>query len=553
MDKYDGDYDIGFDFERCDLSFSNPAEERTGQNLLQNDSMLAGKENTFRRSPWPSTKEAIAFLFSQSRHGKEKTRKVSDNSKNDRNTLRPESNFRTRDRTELGSPLDIYCAEIRRLNGLKPENDHRLQVAMSEVSDSLVDTLSRFPGSARYFIEGCQKDLDLSPNIASQVVRNNDEFEYREGSSEPRFDEVSLLDMDDYSGVGDRLFPSDPAYGTTDSALIQSLSVCLDDVYQAVRQHGIEHPITRQRRTALSEAFCRLPLTRLFIEAQVARLNSLFAEGQQFRERRLAEKNFEQLYAIGFEEFEQIAHKASGLYVERQKIRNRIVEFHAGLAIYLARQYSTDPQELVDLIQEGNIGLIKAVERFDYRLGFRFSTYATYWIRLAISRHLARSGRAVRVPYRQNLQFGTIRKKRERFTQIHGRAPSTFELSKDTGISEAGLRKLETLSQTILSLDSPLEAGENLDLMSMLEQRTFSQPVEVVEKQNMDGLIEKAIGGLNKREAYVIRERFGIGVYAEKTLQELGSVLGITRERVRQIECGALKKIRRSFEPMAIR
>ncbi|MGH8552951.1 MAG: sigma factor-like helix-turn-helix DNA-binding protein, partial [Methylococcales bacterium] len=94
--------------------------------------------------------------------------------------------------------------------------------------------------------------------------------------------------------------------------------------------------------------------------------------------------------------------------------------------------------------------------------------------------------------------------------------------------------------------------GESLDLMSMLEQHIFDQPVEAVEKQKMDALIEKAIGGLNKREAFVIRQRFGIGIHAEKTLQELGVALGVTRERVRQIECGALKKIRRYFEPLAV-
>ncbi|MCI0653911.1 MAG: hypothetical protein L0Y39_05475, partial [Methylococcaceae bacterium] len=216
MDKYDGGYDIGFDFERCDLSFSNPAIKRTDPDLLQDDSILGGKENTLLRSTLPSTKETVAFLFSQSRRWKEKIHKVPDNSKTDPDIIRSEPDLDVRDRTLPRSPLELYCAEIRRLNGQKPENDHRLQVAMSGVSKSLVDTLSKFPGSARYFLDGCQKDL--SSSMSGEVDRNEDEIEYREGWSESRFNDVALLDMDDYSGLDDRLSRSDPAYGTADSA-----------------------------------------------------------------------------------------------------------------------------------------------------------------------------------------------------------------------------------------------------------------------------------------------------------------------------------------------
>ncbi|MGH8552599.1 MAG: sigma-70 family RNA polymerase sigma factor, partial [Methylococcales bacterium] len=415
------------------------------------------------------------MFLSRSRFSREKLRKGRNDSKRERLALQDESNPGIGDSMDLSSALELYCAEIRRLNDMKPEDDHRLQVTMSEVWDRLVDTISKFPGSARFFLDGWQKDPFSS--LAALAGRCEDEFEPRDLSiSEPRSDEVAL--MDEASELDDPVSCANPMNSDTDLSVIQSLSACLDDLHLASRQHGIEGPQTHQRRAALSEVFRKLPLTPRLVEAQVARFDSILAGSHWVCDRnsaqqndpvkRYTQKHFEQLYAIGWNEFEPIARKASQLYGEWQKVRNRIVEFHVGLVIFLARQYSSDPQELVDFIQEGNIGLIKAVERFDYRLGFRFSTYATYWIRLAISRHLARCGRTVRIPYRQNLQFGTIRKKRECFTQIHGRAPTTLELSSDTGISTAGLRKLEGLSQTVASLDAPLEAGESLDLMSML-------------------------------------------------------------------------------------
>ncbi|MCI0652928.1 MAG: RNA polymerase sigma factor RpoD/SigA [Methylococcaceae bacterium] len=472
---------------------------------------------------------------------------------------RAESNLGVAESTEVRNPLDIYCSEIRRLNNLNPEDEQRFQVLMSEISDSLVRTISRFPGSARILIEGCK--TSACSLLSSPTNRRDGECDHGESSAAPWIDEISLMECEDNEEFDDRVARTDLAQGIPDSDLIQAVSARLDGLYQAARRYGISHETTRKHRLALSEAFRKLPLTPLCIENLIARLNSLLESWQQTRLRRsaegtshneLAEAMFEQLYAIGFEEFEQIARESFRLYFEWQKIRNRIAEFHVGLVVYLARQYSSEPQELIDLIQEGNIGLIKAVERFKYRLGFRFSTYATYWIRLSMSRHLARSSRAVRLPYRQSLYIGTVRKQREIFSQIHGRAPNTLELARVTGISEAGLRKLEIISQAIASLDAQVEPGEPLDLLSMLEQQVFNQPLEEVERQDMNGLIEQAIGGLNQREAYVIRQRFGIGVYTEKTLQELGAVLGLTRERVRQIENGALKKIRRWFEPLTV-
>ncbi|MGR9105571.1 MAG: sigma-70 family RNA polymerase sigma factor [Gammaproteobacteria bacterium] len=469
--------------------------------------------------------------------------------------VRVESGTGEYDSTDVKSPLDLYCAEIRRLKRRDTEDEQSLQEILAEVSNSLVRTISGFPGSARSILDDFRGD----PGLPS-AARNDRESQQVGFSSEPQIEDLSDFDTEYCGKADDRVLQSTFLQGNSDVNLLQPLAACWDQFDQAARQHGIAHETTRQWLAALADAFCRLPWSPYGLKVLVRRLNSVMADWQQDPTGNLhradlanycAEDAFEQRYAIRFEEFRQIVREASKLFRKWQRTRNRIAEFHVGLVVYLARQYSSEPQELIDLIQEGNIGLIKAVERFNYRLGFRFSTYATYWIRLAMSRYLARSSRVVRLPYRHTLHIGTVRKKRESFTQTHGRPPSMLELARDTGISEAGLRKLETLSQAIASLNAPLESSEGLDLMSLFEQQTFSQPVEVLERERREDLIGKAIDTLNQREAFVIRQRFGIGVYAEKTLQELGSLLGLTRERVRQIESGALKKMRRWLEPLA--
>ncbi len=533
--------------------------ESPGPDLVQQPLLEATDGNYVIRPKCPETNDSLTFL--RERNSSIGTgrwpRSVPGQPERLRILRNAEPDFSFGGGAEIKTPFDLYCAEIRRLKKLNPDDERRVQVRMTEVAEILLRTISRIPATARYFLQE-RRSNGLPSNLRAAV--RDTEFAARSVTVEKPFDDDALLDPDENEELADRLAGADFTERSSGFPVIQRLVALMDNLHDAVRQHGIAHEITRSRRADLSEAIGKLPLTPSYLKSLVGHLQRELNSQKQYQKSKdgaelapgSTAERFEDHHAIHFDEFEQILGEASRLYFEWEKIRNRIAEFHVGLVVYLARQYSSEPQELVDLIQEGNIGLLKAVERYDYRLGFRFSTYATYWIRLAMSRYIARSSRAVRLPYRQNLNIGSVRKKRESFRQIHGHFPTTIELARETGISAAGLVKLETLSQVIASLDAQLEPGENLDLLSMLEQQTFREPVETVEKQSMNGLIESAIDGLNQREAYVIRQRFGIGVYAERTLQELGAVLGLTRERVRQIENGAIKKIRRLLEPLAV-
>lgn len=547
MDQYNG----GFDFNSIDLS----VEGASGQAIEVSDPSISAEGSDRWRS-------ISSMQYGRAASGKVRNNSERKSTSSGRNDWEEAKRFgqgnadlSENHTAESRNPFDLYCAELRRLEKLDPEEELKLQVRLTEISTGLIRAIANIPESGRLILNQIQQQNGPSNEGMHRGGKNDSSSD---AENEPG--EISLLEREEDDDFGERISKAELMQGISDSESIEKLRSILEDLYQAVNDHGADHEITEIYREALARTVSKFSLSPSLFKCLTSHL-ALVLDGSrglarsienENREQKVSEKKFEQIYAQSFNEFENFAREASRLYLEWERTRNRISECHVGLVVFLARQYSSDPQELIDLIQEGNIGLLKAVERYNYQLGFRFSTYATYWIRLAMSRYIARSSRAVRLPYRQNLHLGSVRKKRDWFKQVHGRVPTTLELARETGISETNLLKLETMSQAIASLDAQLEVGVNLDLLSMFEQETFAAPHEIVEKQNLSGIIEKSIGRLNQREAYVIRQRFGIGVYAEKTLQELGAVLGLTRERVRQIENGALKKIRSDLEPLAV-
>lgn len=444
------------------------------------------------------------------------------------------------------SALDLYLAEMRLLKSKSCQDEKALLKRMADQFEQLVREISRFPGSAKFIVEEYSKS-SLSESDDGLL---NDEQLAQYLKADPSLDSNTFFNNSTIS------FPhsAESDWSSKKKGPKPDDIRVLHSRFNAVCNAVLQKKSTSLLRALLSNAFCQLPLTIIQVDALIEQMNLLLKNYRRDRSkkfgRQLMQNGFESDYGISFAELEKILANVSKINFKWQKTRNQFVVFHLGLVFHLARQYSTNEQELIDLVQEGNIGLIKAVERFDYRLGYRFSTYAAYWIRLSISRLIARSRRQIRLPYRQNLELGAVNKKKNRFEQLHGRLPDTEELAKETGMSEADLRRLEYISQAVASLDVPLEFGESLDLHSVIEQKNFLQPMDTVSKQQWQGIMGSAINKLSQREAFVIRQRFGVGVYAEKTLQEIASMLGLTRERVRQIEVAGLKKIRFYLEPL---
>ena len=230
------------------------------------------------------------------------------------------------------------------------------------------------------------------------------------------------------------------------------------------------------------------------------------------------------------------------------ELRQKLASSNSRLVLFIANQYKGGFLDFDDLVQEGQIGLLKAVDRFDYRLGFQFSTYAGYWIRQAISRSLSRCERVVRVPCGQVANINKVFRTKDQFIAQTGREPTIKELTEFAKLSNDEIHAILSFSQTAMPLEGSEEDEENsFAPIDFLEQQVFTHSFMKIAQTDLETLIDKAIKILNPREAKVICCHFGVDSDNEMTLQEIGAELNLTRERVRQIQVMALDKIKRSF------
>ena len=222
----------------------------------------------------------------------------------------------------------------------------------------------------------------------------------------------------------------------------------------------------------------------------------------------------------------------------------QLVQSNLRLVVALARRYAGRGMALLDLIQEGNVGLMLAVERFDYRRGFKFSTYATWWIRQAISRAIADQGRTIRMPIHVLDAVNKVTRAQRELTQQVGRAPTIEELATDLDLEPSRVVELQRIAQDTVSLETPV--GEDADgtLADLVQDTDSDAPADAAAFVSLQDQLARALEGLNDRERQVLIMRFGLADGRMRTLEEVGSHFKVTRERIRQLEAKALAKLR---------
>ncbi|HEY2542398.1 MAG TPA: sigma-70 family RNA polymerase sigma factor [Gaiellaceae bacterium] len=223
--------------------------------------------------------------------------------------------------------------------------------------------------------------------------------------------------------------------------------------------------------------------------------------------------------------------------------KKRLIEANLRLVMSITRSYTRAGVPLLDLIQEGNLGLIRAVEKFDYRLGYKLSTYATWWIKQAVSRALSDQGRTIRLPTHVAERVRRLLRARRHLAQKLSREPTPAELAKETGETEEKVVDLLGLVDDPVSLDSPIGDGESA-FADLIEDERSAQPDERTAIEHRHGELARAIDQLAPRMQRVLVLRFGLDGEGTRTLEDIGSELGVTRERVRQLESRALRELR---------
>jgi len=247
---------------------------------------------------------------------------------------------------------------------------------------------------------------------------------------------------------------------------------------------------------------------------------------------------------IAISDIKHINRKMSIGEAKARRAKKEMVEANLRLVISIAKKYTNRGLQFLDLIQEGNIGLMKAVDKFEYRRGYKFSTYATWWIRQAITRSIADQARTIRIPVHMIETINKLNRISRQMLQEMGREPMPEELAERMEMPEDKVRKVLKIAKEPISMETPIGDDEDSHLGDFIEDGNVLSPVECATSEGLREATTEVLEGLTAREAKVLRMRFGIDMNTDHTLEEVGKQFDVTRERIRQIEAKALRKLR---------